>query len=142
MPNGTFDDERDAIDDLALAVTVGRANGESAVIRRDGCAMMVGSFDDAAACGATPTAGGNGLYRYCERHMQMVSDAGATTLQWDDARVVDDPASPIDSDAPASVHGASERVAEHLAWKAHRRTILRMREQLLHDPDETDRGTR
>jgi hypothetical protein len=34
-------------------------------------------------CGATPTVGGNGLYRYCEHHMRMAAKAGATTLQRD-----------------------------------------------------------
>lgn len=34
-------------------------------------------------CGATPTVGGNGLYRYCERHMRMAAKAGATTLERD-----------------------------------------------------------
>lgn len=35
------------------------------------------------ACGATPTIGHNGLYRYCARHMQICEDAGATTLVYD-----------------------------------------------------------
>lgn len=100
MPNGTFDDEREGF-------VASRDYGYSII--DEGCAMMVGSPVVAIACGRAPTVGGNGLYRYCARHMQMVADAGATTLQYDDTPVVDDPdvPSPIDSDAPASVHGGS-----------------------------------
>lgn len=50
------------------------------------CQMMLGGGPGSLTerpCGTTPTVGGNGLYRYCERHMRMAASAGATTLQRD-----------------------------------------------------------
>lgn len=59
----------------------------------DGCQMTLGAIRadgpeqlEGRACGATPTVGGNGLYRYCEGHFRMVAGAGATTLVRDDPR--------------------------------------------------------
>ena len=51
------------------------------------CQMMLDGPDgpNPRSCGATPTIGTNGRYRYCKPHMQMVRDAGATTLKWDRA---------------------------------------------------------
>lgn len=114
MPNGTFDDDRGAVSIGPLGDNVSLKPSVLDV----GCEMMVDfvAWDDVAGmpsrrCGRTPTVGTNGLYRYCRRHMRMVADAGATTLQYDDARVVDcpDASSSIGSDAPASVHGAADR---------------------------------
>jgi hypothetical protein len=52
------------------------------------CEMIVGSLEDERRCNATPTVGGNGLYRYCQHHMRVVAAAGATTLQYDDQPVI------------------------------------------------------
>jgi hypothetical protein len=49
------------------------------------CQMMLHAFTAREHPCCAPSVGGNGLYRYCERHMRMVADAGATTLVWDAA---------------------------------------------------------
>lgn len=45
------------------------------------CEMMLSApGEDERSCGASPTVGGNGLYRYCERHMRLIGQALGTTL--------------------------------------------------------------
>ncbi len=45
--------------------------------------MMVGEFDG-HTCGIVPTVGGNGLYRYCAAHFDMVIRAGSSTAVRDE----------------------------------------------------------
>jgi len=47
------------------------------------CQMMLSGPGEGLRCHVRPTVGGNGMYRYCERHMRMAADASATTLVWD-----------------------------------------------------------
>jgi hypothetical protein len=50
------------------------------------CEMMIDgpNVEHPRSCGALPTVGTNGIYRYCEHHMARQAAAGATTLVFDD----------------------------------------------------------
>jgi hypothetical protein len=50
------------------------------------CEMMIDgpNVERPRSCGALPTVGTNGLYRYCDHHMAIQAGAGATTLKFDD----------------------------------------------------------
>lgn len=53
------------------------------------CEMMLDgpNVEHPKSCGVTPTVGTNGLYRYCAHHMELVKNAGATTLVYDPQEV-------------------------------------------------------